>query len=166
MAWFKPNEGKKTLGSLYDDIPMPELTNCEQNYYELNNWQLYCLHNRPYAGRTVRWDKLERGYYQAFLDDGSVIFCVLKSNGSVSSRFCSAEEAKFGTQVEWMREFARRLYFLLDNRNVTQLQLSERTGISQSSLSCYLSKTRLPSSYVLRQLANALHTSTDFLSNF
>lgn len=148
------------------NIPMPQNTNCDLNSIGFQGWRLFVLNCPLHARHTVSWYKLERNYYKADQDDGSVIFFEHMKNGSYGTRYVPAEEAKFESAEEWQREFSRRLNYLLDDRLMSQKELSERTGISRSALSLYTVHKRMPSSYVVRQIANALDTTVSFLSDF
>lgn len=148
------------------NMPMPQNTNCDSNSIGFQGWRLFVLNCPLHARHTVGWYKLERNYYKADQDDGSVIFFEHMKNGSYGARRIPAEEAKFESAVEWQREFSRRLDYLMDDRMMSQKELSKRTGISQSALSLYSSNKRVPSSYVVRQIANALETTVNFLSDF
>lgn len=148
------------------NIPMPQNTNCDSNGFGIQDWRLFVSNCPSQARHTVGWYKLDRNYFKADQDDGSVIFFDHMRNGSYGARRVSAEEAKFESVVEWQREFSRRLNYLMDDRLVNQKELSKRTGISQSALSLYSGNKRMPSSYVVRQIANALDTTVSFLSDF
>lgn len=61
--------------------------------------------------------------------------------------------------------FSRNLKALMTERNMTQKELCQRTGISPSGVSQYLSgSTGLPKDATLRKLAEALDTSVEFLT--
>lgn len=146
--------------------PMPEDTNCENSSYENGIWEKFKMHARSNYKRVVSWYRIERTFYKATLDDGGVIFFIGSSLGNYAVRSLSADEAQFKTEEEWCNEFSNRLWYLLDSRRMTQNDVSKITGISTSALSYYYQHKRVPSSYALRQIANACKTTTEFLLNF
>ena len=163
---FWSNRADKPEYSIHAQLPMPLNTNCSQNVYEEGQWRSFILHNLRDSEKVVSWMKLEKSFYKATLNDGSVIFFSQGSDGRYQSRFLSSEDAQFKTEKEWLREFARRLNFLMDYSGINQKDLSQMTGISQSSLSFYCCYKRVPSSYTLVQLAEVFGVSVEFLSCF
>ena len=160
MAWF--NKSEENDGDRSSYIPFPMNTNCdENNYLERNNWIMFCMYDFSSGSHTISWYKLCSDYYKAVQDDGSVIFY---DNMQHSIRQMPAEMAKFETLEEWRKEFSRRLYVAMEHRGMTQKLLAELTGVSQSSLSFYMSGRKLPSAYIMCQLAKALDCSIDFLA--
>lgn len=65
------------------------------------------------------------------------------------------------TEDECKMEFAYRLRSRMERRCITQQALSELTGISQSSISCYVKGTKIPSFYNADKIAKALGCSVD-----
>lgn len=59
--------------------------------------------------------------------------------------------------------FASNLKTAMDERKVSQSELSALTGIGKSSISQYLSGKNIPKEPVKQRLADALETSVDFL---
>ena len=115
------------------------------------------------ASHTVKWENLETDCYRATLEDGSYLYY---NSADRSARWLDAEEAMFDTEEKWKREFARRLNWVMEKRGVDQIQLSEKTGISQSAISCYTRGTRIPSAYSCLVISNALDCSLDYLQKF
>ena len=62
---------------------------------------------------------------------------------------------------DFRREFGIRLKKLMFRKNMSQLELSERTGISNSGISRYISGRNLPSFYAIDRIAKALECSAD-----
>ena len=62
-----------------------------------------------------------------------------------------------------MIEFGKRLRELRKERNLTQKQLAALIGVKNSVISFYEVGDRVPSPEVLRELAKALHVSSDYL---
>lgn len=145
------------------EIPLSELNPSRPRCYDDYVWdQFSCMFRRD-AEKTVKWEELELDYYKATLDDGSVIFYNATEH---SIRWISKEEAEFNTEESWRREFSTRLVWLMDARSVDQKQLSQMTGISQSSISCYTRGAKVPSAYSCFVIARALNCSLDFLQRF
>ena len=65
------------------------------------------------------------------------------------------------TKRECSREFGLRLSRMMERRDITQCELSELTGIPQSSISHYVNGSKLPSFYNLDKIAKALNCSMD-----
>ena len=62
--------------------------------------------------------------------------------------------------------FSSRLKQALHNRNITQQQLSEKTGIPKSAISQYVSGKFEPKQDRLELMANALEVSEEWLRGF
>ena len=65
------------------------------------------------------------------------------------------------TENEFKREFGVRLRKLMERYGVTQLDLSERTGINNVTICRYLSGRSVPSFYAIDKIAKAIGCSTD-----
>ena len=59
--------------------------------------------------------------------------------------------------------FAENLKMAMDERQMTQSELSGLTGIGKSSISQYLSGKNIPKMAVMQKLADALETTVDYL---
>lgn len=59
--------------------------------------------------------------------------------------------------------FSKNLKSVMEERNMTQTQLSALTGVAKSGISQYLSGKTTPKAAVVQKLADALETSVDFL---
>lgn len=64
---------------------------------------------------------------------------------------------------EKMMEISERLKELLDINGLTQKELANRAGVSESAMSHYVKGDRIPRPTVLARIAGALNTSTDDL---
>ena len=62
-----------------------------------------------------------------------------------------------------MGVFAERLKEAMTTRKMTQLQLAATVGLGKSSISQYLSGRNIPNTLNLKQIANALDVSVDWL---
>jgi DNA-binding Xre family transcriptional regulator len=65
------------------------------------------------------------------------------------------------SKEECTKEFSYRLRKMMQIKGVTQQELSKRTGIAQSNISCYVRGTNSPSFYVIDKIAKALDCSID-----
>ena len=65
------------------------------------------------------------------------------------------------TERQYRIEFGRRLRDILSYKGLTQKDLSDITGIPQSTISHYIRGLTTPSSYMLDKIAKALNCSTD-----
>ena len=143
--------------------PIPKDNKVSNNNYEHYAWNGYTQACSMYVEKTIKWEKLEVEFYKATLTNGDVIFYIANDN---DARYMTAQEAKFSSQKEWLREFARRFHFLLDRRDMTQQMVADATGISKTAISYYTNCKRIPSAYTLRLIADGLGTTVEFLSHF
>lgn len=65
------------------------------------------------------------------------------------------------SEEECLSEFGRRLYDIMCREGISQLELSERTGITQPLISNYMSGKTCPSFYKVDKIARALGCSVD-----
>lgn len=71
-----------------------------------------------------------------------------------------------GSEDTWKREFSARLVSRMAALGFDQSLLSERSGVSQVSISKYIHKQAIPSSYITGKLAKALGCSVSYLLGF
>lgn len=64
-----------------------------------------------------------------------------------------------------MNDFGGKVTMLLKKNNMVQKELADRVGITEVSLSRYISRNRTPKGTVIANIANVLHTTTDYLLN-
>lgn len=159
MGWFNSSGMQVSKPA----VPFPKQSNCLDNDYEKQIWSNFVDYGLIDAREVVKWEKLEVGYYKATLEKGDIIFYISTEN---SCRRIPASEAKFHTQKLWSREFSRRFNYAMEKVGMNQQMLSEKTGISQASLSYYNNCQRVPSAYTVRCIADALRTTVGFLSDF
>ena len=95
-------------------------------------------------------------------DGGRVIF----DGGSKTFRRISNYDAPMMEEDNWKTGFGRKLGQALCNRCISQSTLSERTGISQTMISRYISGNSIPSAYIIAKLARALECSLNELMDF
>jgi len=80
----------------------------------------------------------------------------------------------FSVSLKWqtttgetiMESLADRIELLLNNLNMSQKDLAQATGITESSVSHYAKGDRIPRGSNLTKIAEALKTSPDFLLGF
>ena len=73
---------------------------------------------------------------------------------------------KIMSEQEWTTEFKHRLRERMEYLEITQKELSKRSGVSQSLISGYLAGKTVPSAYHISLLAKALITTSDKLIDF
>ena len=61
--------------------------------------------------------------------------------------------------------FSERLSTLLNEKRITQKELSDIAGVTEAAVSHYVKGDRIPRASVLAKIAEALDTSSDFLMN-
>ena len=59
--------------------------------------------------------------------------------------------------------FGGRILDLLNKQNMTQKELAERIGVTESVISRYISGDREPKPNMIANIATALHTTSDYL---
>lgn len=91
------------------------------------------------------------------LEDGSVY---LYDDGHNTIRKLPSDPSKL-TEEECKKELAKSLYDTMYRKGLTQEELSEKTGISQTSLSRYMTGKVSPSFYIVDKIAKALGCSMD-----
>lgn len=62
-----------------------------------------------------------------------------------------------------MNGFREKVVALLNKNNITQRELANKVGVTEVSMSRYISGDRTPKGPVILNIANALHTTTDYL---
>lgn len=112
-----------------------------------------------FADRAVEYR--EKGPFELVvkLDDGHVISYYDTEQGIrrlPNDDSCLTEE-------ECREEFGIRLYRLMYDKGITQSELSEITGITQSNISNYITGRKTPSFYTVDKIARALDCSIEEL---
>ncbi len=62
-----------------------------------------------------------------------------------------------------LEKFSYRLIVLMEEFNMTQIQLAGKIGTSNVTISRYLSGERVPRLEVITRIANVFHVSVDYL---
>ena len=60
-------------------------------------------------------------------------------------------------------DFARRVKELMKENRYSQKQICELCGITEATFSRYMTSDRLPKTDILANIANVLHTTSDYL---
>lgn len=116
------------------------------------------------VGHVVDW--YPNGKYEvvAILDDGTrVIYNCLE--GTARYIHCRSADTNELDEDEWRKIFAIKLLQKLRDKSLTQLELSEISGVSKISISLYVRGKALPSLYNLTKIANALNCDVSELVN-
>ena len=69
-------------------------------------------------------------------------------------------------ESEWLLYFSDNLYDMMQERKVTQRELSEMTGLAESTISKYINGTNMPKAASIVNIAIALDCTTDELIHF
>ena len=70
------------------------------------------------------------------------------------------------TEIEWIDNFSKNLRYLMDRDYMTQDELAEATGISQGTISKYLSGRLKPGIKALINISYALNCNLNELIDF
>lgn len=70
------------------------------------------------------------------------------------------------TEMEWRKEFARKLKKKLRYEGITQHELSQMINISETSISKYICEKATATGYVISKIARAIDCSAEELTNF
>lgn len=70
------------------------------------------------------------------------------------------------SENEWTKVFAKNLREILFDYNMTQRELAEETGLSESTISRYLSRQAVPSIFAIINISYALNCGIDELIDF
>lgn len=62
-----------------------------------------------------------------------------------------------------MSVFSERLVTLMNAHKLTQKELAQKIGVTESAMSYYVKGDRMPRIDALTRMAQALHTTTDYL---
>ena len=69
------------------------------------------------------------------------------------------------TELEWMDIFGDNLRDILKEYGMTQKDLADESGLSETTISRYVKKQRIPNMKAIVNIANALDLTTDELIN-
>ena len=129
---------------------------CVMDGYLYENFKLYFP---SFAKNCVSWKQTDLFELEIHNKDGSIdIYNDI--NHSLGPKINTS------TDTGWRKEFARRLRKKMEMKGITQVRLSELTGISQQLLSLYTQGKSLPSAQKVSALAKALGCSVNDLIGF
>ena len=69
-------------------------------------------------------------------------------------------------KYEWSMEFCRRLKELLEDREMTQRELATRIGVTEVTVSRYVSGERIPKAPTVLEIARAVNCPVEVLIDF
>lgn len=64
---------------------------------------------------------------------------------------------------KYMESFSDRLFYILEKRGISQVQLADRTGISQNAISSWKSRGTIPKADDALRIADILGVSIEYL---
>lgn len=99
-------------------------------------------------------------YLIARLCDGSRV-CYDQDDRSIRSLPSDPDNM---SEDQFRHEFGIRLRRLMKRKNITQVELAERMGISQTRISGYIRGKNTPSVFMVNKIAKALSCSIDELT--
>jgi transcriptional regulator with XRE-family HTH domain len=70
------------------------------------------------------------------------------------------------TEMEWLNIFGDNLVSILEEYRMSQRELADAAGLSESTVSQYIHKQRIPNLKAIINIADALDMSIDDLINF
>lgn len=105
------------------------------------------------ADHAVSWEPINEIEIRIYLDDGMEM--CYDHLSKCARRVIYHEEDDIDEKV-WRREFARNIDRRMRQLGINQMILSERSGISQITISKYMNCSATPSTYNTRRLARAL----------
>lgn len=70
------------------------------------------------------------------------------------------------SETEWLKVFANNLASILKDFNMTQRELADLSGISESTISKYINKQQIPSLKAIINIAHALDVDIDSFIDF
>lgn len=70
------------------------------------------------------------------------------------------------TEVEWLDTFGDNLYELMQESGYTQIELADKSYLSQATISNYINKQKMPGIKAIVNLSYALDCRVDDLVDF
>lgn len=120
-------------------------------------WDNFCAYWHRDAERAISYKVVNGSELEVKLNDGTAL---VYSDLDHSVRTILKNEADM-TDYELNREFGLRLQSLLVDRCMSQVELSELTGIQQNAISRYIHGKLCPTYPTLVKMARALNCSLD-----
>lgn len=111
------------------------------------------------SSRTVDYALLSPYRLMVYFDNGDR--CVYNSLTKIIRHLSNTRDGK--SEYLWRKRFSDCLIDILLERGLTQKELSERSSISETTLSFYMNRHRTPSAYMIEKLSTALECTTEDL---
>lgn len=70
------------------------------------------------------------------------------------------------SEMVWLRTFANNLVYLMQGAGMTQEMLARATGLTQATISRYMTATQMPGIRAVINIARVLGVTTDELIDF
>lgn len=70
------------------------------------------------------------------------------------------------TELDWLDAFGDNLVYMMKSSNVTQRELSYFTGLSESAISSYINKRKIPGIKAIINIADALECTVSELIDY
>lgn len=139
--------------------------NRKPNKCELDIFEAYCPIVKKEAAQIF---KTEDDRLIAELKDGSAIEydLVLGTSRSAMNLDILMRPKIASNEDDFKRYLSRKIYRTMKCKGYIQIDISEMTGISTSSLTKYMNGISIPSAYNLWLIANSLDCSVDELLKF
>lgn len=143
---------QNTAGDCYADY---------ENFRHMNDNNYKRLVCRDYiSGRDAVGCPYYQREYGCCFDDGELFW--LEDVAELLEELKSYKEAEKLERCA-MNDFREKVVMLLKKNNMTQRELANKVGITEVSLSRYISGKRIPKGPVIANIANVLHTTANYL---
>lgn len=129
----------------------------------MRDMDIYESYTRMFPGLaeiTTEWKSIGMGEIRVTLEDGDEYIY-----DSMDQTLIPLRRNGFTDEERWLNEFGRRLKKKMYMRGITQTEVAERCGVTQATVSKYLSGRSMPSAYAIKQIAGLLNCSPDDLFN-
>ena len=70
------------------------------------------------------------------------------------------------TELDWLDAFGDNLVYMMKSSNLTQRELSYLTGLSESAISSYINKRKIPGIKAIINIADALECTVSELIDY
>lgn len=133
----------------------------ERKDYLFRNFSMYW---RNEAEKVIEWYVSGLDEITIFLDDGSAVAYDHSYGGWRYMIRDLPSDMNNMSESEFMKEFSYRLRRIMWIRHIYQEEMSERTGISQQTISCYFKGRSVPSFYNAYKMSIAIGCKIDALT--
>lgn len=116
------------------------------------------------ADSAVNWYIYAKTLLVVELDSGEkILFDPIEKSLRYIRR--NAEEENLD-EKRWRYEFSQRLRLQMRNKGITQADLCHATGLTQATISHYMTGKRVPTLYIAKKIAETLSCTTEDLMDF